>query len=73
LDAARLVSSTLEIRDRAILLLLLKTGIRNHELLELDLCDIDLGNLALTIKPAAKRSNRDLFLIWRPLKLSGRG
>ena len=60
-QAANMVQATIDTRDRAILLLLLKTGIRRNELVTLDLGDIDLENQTLTLKPTAKRSNRDLY------------
>ncbi len=61
-DAEKMVSATIDTRDRAILLLLLKTGIRRNELITLDLADVDLQNQALTLKPTAKRSNRMICL-----------
>jgi integrase/recombinase XerD len=61
-DAAMLVSSVLETRDRAILLLLLKTGIRCHELCELDVSDVNLKELMITVKPTPKRSNCELYI-----------
>ena len=60
-DAARLVSSTLETRDRAIILLFLKTGMRLGELASLDVSDVNLDDCSLTLKETAKRSNRLLF------------
>jgi len=60
-DAARLVSSVLETQDRAIILMLLKTGIRNHELCDLDVIDIDLPALTVNVKPTPKRSNCELY------------
>jgi len=60
-DAARLVGAILETRDRAIVLLLLKTGLRCHELVELNVEDVDLERLTLTVHPAPKRSNRELY------------
>lgn len=60
-QAAMLVNSVLSSRDRAILLLLLKTGMRRGELVTLDVSDIDLQDMSLTLKPTAKRSNRVLF------------
>ena len=60
-QAAKLVSAVLEARDRAIVLLLLKTGLRCHELVELDIVDIDLEQSILTIHPAPKRSNLELY------------
>jgi len=60
-DAARLVGSVLETQDRAIILMLLKTGVRNHELCDLDVIDIDLPALKLNVKPTPKRSNCELY------------
>lgn len=60
-QAAMLVNSILSGRDRAILLLLLKTGMRRGELVTLDVSDINLQDMSLTLKPTAKRSNRILF------------
>ena len=60
-DAARLVSSTLKTEHRAILLLLLKTGMRAGELCSLDVSDVSLERGEVLLKPTAKRSNRLLF------------
>ncbi len=60
-QASLLVNSTLNSRDKAILVLLFKTGMRRGELHSLDVDDIDFENLALKLKPTAKRSNRMLF------------
>ena len=60
-DAAKLVGSVLETQDRTIILLLLKTGMRNHELCDLDVEDLDLPALTLTVKPTPKRSNGELY------------
>jgi integrase/recombinase XerD len=60
-DASRLINSILDTRDRAILLLLFKTGARLHEILDLDISDIDLKNYQITLKPTPKRSNRIVF------------
>ena len=60
--AAKMIGATVDTRDRAILMLLFKTGIRRTELTTLDLDDIDLHDLTLMLKPTAKRSNRDLFI-----------
>jgi len=60
-DAAKLVSSTLETRDQAIILLFLKTGMRLSELGSLDVSDVNLDDLSLTLKETAKRSNRLLY------------
>lgn len=60
-DAAKMVRATIDIRDRAILLLFLKTGIRRNELISLDLEDIDLMGGEIELKPTGKRSNRIVF------------
>ena len=60
-EASRLVSSILDTRDRAIMLILLKTGIRCSELTSLDLENVDLKEQTLRLKPTAKRSNRLVY------------
>jgi len=50
-DAAKMVRATIDTRDRAILLLFLKTGIRRNELITLDLENLDLQGMSLTLKP----------------------
>ena len=60
-DAAKMVHATIDTRDRAILLVFLKTGIRRNELITLDLVDLDLQGMSLTLKPTPKRSNRMVF------------
>ncbi len=61
-DASRLVNSILDSRDRCILVLLFKTGMRVGELSSLDVTDIDLGKGEVTLKHKKKRTNRVLFL-----------
>jgi integrase/recombinase XerD len=60
-QASHLVNSTLNSRDKAILVLLFKTGMRRGELCSLDIDDIDFNNMSLKLKSTAKRSNRILF------------
>jgi len=60
-QASHLVNSTLNSRDKAILVLLFKTGMRRGELCSLDVTDIDLENMSLKLKSTPKRSNRILF------------
>jgi len=60
-DASRLVNSTLDSRDKAILILLFKTGMRAGELLALDVGDVDMQKMEIRLKPTTKRSNRLLF------------
>lgn len=61
-DASSLVNSVLDTRDRAILVLLFKTGLRRNELCRLDLVDVNLETGDVKLKPTAKRSNRLLFI-----------
>ncbi len=60
-DMANLINSTLDIRDKAVITLLAKTGIRRHELVELDVSDVDLIEMRIRLKPTAKRTNRTVF------------
>lgn len=61
-DASKLVNSILDSRDKCILVLLFKTGMRVGELTSLDVADVDLGKGEVTLKLKKKRSNRVLFL-----------
>jgi integrase/recombinase XerD len=61
-DASRLVNSVLDSRDKCILVLLFKTGMRVGELTSLDVGDVDLDKGEVTLKLKKKRSNRVLFL-----------
>ena len=60
-DMAKLINSTIDIRDRAIITLLAKTGIRRRELISLDVSDIDFVEQSILLKPTAKRTNRLVF------------
>ncbi len=60
-EMSRYVSSILDPRDRAIALLLEKTGIRRSELLSLDVGDVSWRDYSVTLKPHPKRSNRVVF------------
>jgi integrase/recombinase XerD len=61
-DASKLVNSVLDTRDRCILVLLFKTGMRLGELLSLDVNDIDLDKWEIHLKKTSKRPNRILYL-----------
>jgi len=61
-DASKLVNSVLDTKDRCILVLLFKTGIRVGELINLDVDDVDLEKGEVHLKPTSKRSNRVLYL-----------
>jgi len=56
-----LINSTVDIRDKAVITLLAKTGIRRNELITLDVEDIDWIDHSIKLKPTAKRSNRIIF------------
>lgn len=61
-EAINLVNSIIDTRDKTMVLLLLKTGIRRKELVALDVDDINLKDQSIELKRTAKRSNRVLFL-----------
>ena len=61
-EASMLVNSILDSRDKAIVVLLLKTGIRRKELCSMDIGDIDIDKGIIKLKPTPKRSNRVLFV-----------
>ncbi len=56
-----LVSAVMDPRDRAMIFLLAKTGIRRGEMLKLDVGDINWSEGSLMLKPTPKRSNRRVF------------
>jgi integrase/recombinase XerD len=60
-DASRLVQSILPTRNKAIVTVLFKTGIRLNELISLDISDIDFANGSIRLKEAHKRSNTLVF------------
>jgi integrase/recombinase XerD len=56
-----LVHSVSDLRDRALLVVLVKTGVRSGELVAIDVGDIDWKNQAITLKPFRKRTNLLVF------------
>ena len=48
-------------RDRAVIILLARTGIRGNELIRLDVNDIDWENYKMILKKTTKRSYRVVF------------
>lgn len=66
-----LVNSIINIRDRALVTLLAKTGIRRGELIRIDVDDIDWEEMSITLKPRAKRSNRIVFFDGEAAKALG--
>lgn len=61
-DAGRMIKGEPDIRNKAILAMLFKTGMRRNELITLDISDVDLIENRVRLKPTGKRSNRLLFL-----------
>lgn len=60
-EMSKLVHATLDVRDRAIILVFAKTGIRRNELIQIDLGDIDWEEQSIRLKPTPKRSNTVVF------------
>ncbi len=60
-EMSRLVHCILDPRDKAIAVLLAKTGVRRGELLRVDVGDIDWTDYSILLKPARKRSNKTVF------------
>lgn len=60
-EMSRLANSIMDPRDRAIVVLLAKTGVRRGEFLRIDLDDLNWGDHSITLKPTRKRSNRVVF------------
>jgi integrase/recombinase XerD len=60
-ELSRLANSILDPRDKAIVVLLAKTGIRKGELLRIDVHGINWDNLSIKLKPTPKRSNTLVF------------
>jgi integrase/recombinase XerD len=60
-EMSRLVNSIMDPRDKAIALMLAKTGIRRGELLRLNVEDVNWQEYSITLKPTPKRSNRTVF------------
>lgn len=60
-EAAQLVDACMDIRDKAIMAVLLKTGIRRGELLSMEVEDINWQDQSILLKPKKKRSNRIVF------------
>ena len=60
-EMAKLINLTMGVRDRAIISLLAKTGIRRNELIKLDVDDINWIEQSIRLKPTAKRTNRTIF------------
>ena len=60
-EMAKLTNSILDPRDKAILTLLAKTGIRRGELIGIDVDEVDWVEQSIRLKPHPKRSNCTVF------------
>ncbi len=60
-EMARLINSTIDLRDKAIITLFAKTGIRRNELITLDVEDVDFEEQKIRLKDTAKRTNKTIF------------
>jgi len=60
-ESSSFINSTLDVRDKAIITLLAKTGIRRRELITLDVDDIDWVEQSIRLKPTPKRINVTIF------------
>jgi integrase/recombinase XerD len=60
-EMAILINSILDPRDKAIVTLLAKTGIRRGELIRIDVDEIDWAEQSIRLKPHPKRSNCVVF------------
>lgn len=60
-EVGRLVNSIMDPRDRAIVVMLAKTGVRRGELLRIDVDDINWEEYSILLKSTPKRSNRRVF------------
>ena len=60
-EMADFINSIIPIRDKAIAVLLAKTGIRRGELLSIEIGDVDFSEGSILLKPFHKRSNRLMF------------
>ena len=60
-EMSDLIHSAVDIRDRCLMALMAKTGIRRKELISLDASDVDFNNQCIMLKITAKRSNRIVY------------
>jgi integrase/recombinase XerD len=60
-EMGRMINSEMDIRDKAIITLLAKTGIMRNELIRLDVSDIDFVQQKIRLKQTAKRTNGTVF------------
>ena len=58
---SKLVNSIMDPRNKAITVLLAKTGVRRGELLKMDVDDVNWNDYSIMLKPTPKRSNRTVY------------
>ena len=66
---AAFVNMIPDIRDKSIVLLFAKTGIRRRELVSIDLDDINWEYLSIELKPTNKRSNRVVYFDYETARI----
>ena len=71
-DMSRLINGTLEARDRALMAVLAKTGVRRGELISMDVEDIDWEKGRVKLKGKNKRSNLYVYFDDETAVLLGR-
>ena len=60
-EMAGFIKSIMDPRDKAVVMLLAKTGIRRNELIDIDEEDINWNGRSILLKPKPKRSNRQVY------------
>lgn len=57
----RLIGSVIDPHDKAMMIILAKTGIRAQELISIDISDVSLDDLTVNIKPTGKRKQMKVY------------
>ena len=60
-EMSLLINSVIDVRDKAIMTLLAKTGVRRGELIAIDINDVNWTDQSIMLKKFRKRSNRLVF------------
>jgi integrase/recombinase XerD len=60
-EMSRLINSVLDTRDKTIMTVLAKTGVRRGELIAMDVDDVNWAEQTITLKKFKKRSSRTVF------------
>jgi integrase/recombinase XerD len=72
-EMGRMINSEMNIRDKAIITLLAKTGIRRNELISLEVSDVDLVEQKIRLKPTTSKPTERYSLTMRRPSSSGDG